>query len=94
MTRNFDKRIELLFPVERPEHKARVMHALRSMFRDNVKARQLNPDGSYSRRVPAAGEAICRVQQSLQDEVKRIASLAREVAGVSFEAAHPERQSR
>ena len=36
MTRNFDKRIELLFPVERAEHKAKVLHALRAMFRDNV----------------------------------------------------------
>jgi hypothetical protein len=68
------------------------MYALRSMFRDNVKARQLNPDGSYTRRVAAAGEVTCRVQQSLQDEVKRIASLAREVAGVSFESAHREHQ--
>ena len=92
MTRNFDKRIELMFPVERPEHKARVMNVLRSMFRDNVKARQLNADGTYSRRVAAAGEAPCRVQQSLQDEVKRLASLAREVAGVSFEAVQAEHQ--
>jgi polyphosphate kinase len=84
MTRNFDKRIELLFPVERPEHKAKVLHALRAMFKDNVKARQLDADGTYHRRVPSAGEPPYRVQQVLQEEAQRSAALAREVAGVSF----------
>ena len=43
MTRNFDKRIELLFPVERPEHKAKALHALRAMFRDNVPSTTFQP---------------------------------------------------
>jgi len=84
MTRNLDKRIELLFPVERAEHKAKVLQALRSMFRDNVKARQLNADGTYSRRLPAAGETRCHAQQQMQEDARRAASLARDVAGVSF----------
>jgi len=84
MTRNFDKRIELLFPVERPEHKAKVLNALRAMFKDNMKARRLNADGTYDRRVPANGEPPYRVQQVLQEEAQRAALLAREVAGVSF----------
>ena len=37
MTRNMDKRIELMFPIEDPGHKASIMHALRSMFRDTTK---------------------------------------------------------
>ena len=45
MTRNLDKRVELMFPLDRADHKAKVLYALRAMFRDNVKARQLNPDG-------------------------------------------------
>jgi polyphosphate kinase len=49
MTRNLDSRIELMFPVEQPAHKASVTHALHAMFRDNVKARSLGPDGSYTR---------------------------------------------
>jgi polyphosphate kinase len=84
MTRNLDKRIELLFPVERAEHKAKVMHALRAMFRDNAKARQLTADGTYIRRLPTSGETSCRVQQQMQDDARRAASLARDVAGVSF----------
>ena len=84
MTRNFDKRIELLFPVERPEHKAKVLHALRAMFKDNVKARQLQSDGTYLRRVPLEGEPVFRVQAVLQEEAQRAAQLARESGGVSF----------
>ncbi|MEQ1727374.1 MAG: polyphosphate kinase 1 [Vicinamibacterales bacterium] len=84
MTRNFDKRIELLFPVERPDHKARVLHVLRAMFRDNVKARQLASDGRYYRRSPGPGEPAYRVQQVLQDEARRAAQLARETAGITL----------
>ena len=50
MTRNLDKRIELMFPIENAEHKAKVLHALRAMFRDTVKSRWLGADGVYRRR--------------------------------------------
>ncbi|MGE3957667.1 MAG: polyphosphate kinase 1 [Vicinamibacterales bacterium] len=84
MTRNFDKRIELMVPVERGEHKLRVLHALRAMFRDNVKARRLRADGTYERVVAGPGEEPFRVQQVLADEAQRAARVARETAGVSF----------
>ena len=84
MTRNLDKRIELMFPVEQPEHKARVIYTLRSMFRDTVKSRWLGADGVYRRRPLAHGESPFRVQDHLQDEARRLASLARDRAGVSF----------
>jgi polyphosphate kinase len=92
MTRNLDKRIELMFPVEQPEHRARVLQALRAALRDTVKARELGADGAYTRRTPAAGEEPFRMQQHLHEEARRRASLARERAGVSFqpeEADHP-----
>ena len=84
MTRNLDKRVELMFPVEQPEHKARVIDALRAMFRDTVKARWLGADGVYRRRPLAPGETPFRVQQHLQEEARRLASLARDRAGVTF----------
>ena len=71
MTRNLDRRIELMFPVESAENRARVLHALRMMFRDTVKARWLRPDGTYERRGPSAGEPPFRVQQHLQAEARR-----------------------
>ena len=92
MSRNLDKRVELMFPVENPEHKATVIYALRAMFRDNVKARCLRADGVYQRKQPASGEPLFRVQQHLQDEVQRRHARARERAAVTFS---PERaQSR
>jgi polyphosphate kinase len=88
MTRNLDKRIELMFPIEHASHKAIVMHALRSMFRDNVKARRLHADGVYRRVVAVEGEPVCRVQQSLLEEAQRRAAQARDRAGLTFQPEH------
>jgi polyphosphate kinase len=82
MNRNLDKRVELMFPVDDAGHKARVVHVLRSMFRDTDKARWLRSDGAYERRPPAPGEGRFRVQDHLQEEARRRASLARGRAGV------------
>ncbi|HEX5216909.1 MAG TPA: polyphosphate kinase 1 [Vicinamibacterales bacterium] len=84
MTRNLDKRVELMFPVDNPEHRRVVLHALRSMFKDNVKARWLGADGVYKRHKRPKGEEPCRVQQTLQDEARKTAALARDRAGVVF----------
>jgi polyphosphate kinase len=82
MTRNLDKRIELMFPIQTEEHKSRILGNLRAMFLDNVKARVLKGDGVYERRTPSADEPPFRVQQHLQDEAHRRA--ARERPGVTF----------
>jgi polyphosphate kinase len=91
MTRNLDKRIELMFPVETAAHKAKVLYALRAMFRDTAKARWLSADGSYQRRGPAPGDPEFRAQAHLQEEARRLASLARDRDGVSF---RPEESAR
>jgi len=85
MTRNLDKRIELMFPIEHPDHKAKALYALRAMFRDNVKARRLGADGEYRRVERRRDEPPFRVQEHLQDEARRLASLARERTGVTFQ---------
>ena len=82
MTRNLDKRVELMFPIQHDEHKSRILGNLRAMFRDNVKGRVLRGDGVYHRRQPSTGEPPFRVQQQLQDEAYRRA--ARERPGVKF----------
>jgi polyphosphate kinase len=88
MSRNLDKRVELMFPVEDPAGSAAVMNAVRAMFRDNVKARCLRPDGSYERKARPRREQPFRVQEHLQEEARRQAALARERAGVTLQ---PER---
>jgi polyphosphate kinase len=86
MTRNLDKRIELMFPIEEAAHKATVVHALRAMFRDTVKARRLNADGHYTRVRPGPGQSPCRVQQLLQDEAHRRLAVASERSRIVYSA--------
>jgi polyphosphate kinase len=57
MTRNLDHRVEIMFPVDDPAH----LHYLRydmleNYFKDNVRARIMQPDGSYARLKPVNGE--------------------------------------
>ena len=78
MPRNFFRRIEVMFPVDDPRLKARLTdELLRVVLSDNVKARRLEADGSYTRLKPADGEAGVRSQiifQTLARESAREAS--------------------
>jgi polyphosphate kinase len=85
MTRNLDKRIELLFPVEAPEARQRVMQALDAAFLDNVKARRLQSDGSYRRLRPEKGEEPFRMQMHLYRETQALARRARSASEVVLE---------
>jgi polyphosphate kinase len=85
MPRNLDKRVELLFPVEAPEARQRVLGALDALFQDNVKARRLQADGTYKRRRPEKGEEPFRAQLHLHREAQRLVSRARSAAGVVLE---------
>ncbi|HJS58856.1 MAG TPA: polyphosphate kinase 1 [Vicinamibacteria bacterium] len=85
MPRNLDKRVELFFPVEAAEGRAKVLQALEAAFLDNVKARRLQADGSYKRRRPAKGEEPVRMQLQLHREAVRAQERARAAAGVVLE---------
>lgn len=66
MPRNLERRVEILFPVDRPELKEKLLHILQCQLKDNVKASVLQPDGSYEkpdkrgRSVFQSQEAFCR----------------------------------
>ena len=94
MTRNLDKRIELMFPVEDAAHKATVLHALRSMFRDTVKARRLERGRPLHPGDSGPGQSPCRVQQLLQDEAHRRLALASDRAAVAYTAESSTRHNR
>ena len=49
MPRNLDKRVELMFPIEDADIKARVIATLRDEWRDNVKAWEMKKSGIYRR---------------------------------------------
>jgi len=48
MGRNLDRRLEILFPVQAPRLRRRLVGILETFFADNVKARRMRPDGSYA----------------------------------------------
>ncbi len=49
MPRNLDRRVEICFPVEKPELKEDLRHFLQTELDDNIRASELQPDGSYLR---------------------------------------------
>ncbi len=67
MPRNLDRRVEQLFPVEDAGMKEALWQLLSIQLRDNVKMRQMLPDGSYERVKPLPGEEINDSQQWLVD---------------------------
>ena len=80
LPRNLDGRFELLFPVESPECRARVVEALDTMFMDNVKARWLQPDGTYKKRRVPKGEEPLRAQIQLYRSAEALRGRARAAA--------------
>jgi polyphosphate kinase len=66
MPRNFDRRVEVMFPVEAPELRRRILQEIIPTYlRDNVKARELGADGVYKRLTPPAGGPVHRSQLEL-----------------------------
>ena len=68
MPRNLERRVELMFPVEQPDLKQRLIALLELYLSDNCQAYELLPDGHYRRRQPEPGQAAVRAQQVLQRE--------------------------
>jgi len=68
MPRNLDRRVELVFPVIEPELRARLAHILDVLLADNVKARELRPDGSLGKR--ASRRKPLRAQEVFWEEAR------------------------
>ena len=63
MPRNFFRRIELAFPVENPALRDQIINeVLPSFLHDRVKARELQPDGTYRRLKPEGPEQSAQAQ--------------------------------
>lgn len=67
MTRNTERRVEIACPIDSPEVRARLHGILRAMREDTVKARLLQPDGSYIKK-PAASLGPMSAQVQLMRE--------------------------
>jgi len=67
MPRNFFRRIEVMFPVEDARQKGRIIdEIIPTVLKDNVNARRLEPNGTYSRVSPHDGKPLVRSQLALQ----------------------------
>ena len=63
MPRNLERRVEILFPVEKQELKEELLHILQNQLRDTVKAHILKPDGNYEK-VDKRGKEIFNSQDA------------------------------
>jgi polyphosphate kinase len=70
MPRNFDRRVEVMFPVESERLRQQIRdEVLEPTLGDNAGAYVLATDGSYTRRVPAADQPPRSVQAELLDRI-------------------------
>lgn len=73
MPRNFRRRVEIMFPIEDPRLRSRIVDGILGVvLADNVKARRLLPDGSYERVRPAPGEPLVRSQVEFQKMAREL----------------------
>jgi polyphosphate kinase len=64
MDRNLSRRVEVVFPIEQPDLKQRlIQEILKTSLEDTAKARELLPDGSYRRVQPSDGQPRARSQE-------------------------------
>jgi polyphosphate kinase len=67
MTRNLDRRVEAVVPVEDPEILKDLQEILAVMLADNRQAWDLQPDGHYIQRQPADGTKEQAAQKILME---------------------------
>lgn len=71
MPRNFERRVEVMFPIEAPELKQRICKTIVPIYlNDNARARILQPDGSYVRAKAWNGEPQHRSQVDLLEAIR------------------------
>lgn len=74
MTRNLDRRVEAVTPVEDPDLQAELKTVLEIMLSDNRQAWDLMVDGSYVQRHPGENEAERSSQNLLMERTLKIAA--------------------
>jgi polyphosphate kinase len=73
MTRNLEKRVELLVPIEEPVLKRRLIKILDAYFQDNTQAYRLLADGTSQRIIHSKGQKKFRAQESFYQNAKKSA---------------------
>ncbi len=84
MRRNLSRRVELMTPIEDPDCQNRLVGILKTYFKDNVKAWELQTDGTFQRPKPGDGKKPVRVQEVFHEEACRAAHDGQSGFSVSF----------
>ncbi|MDW7670722.1 MAG: RNA degradosome polyphosphate kinase [Bacillota bacterium] len=83
MSRNLDRRIELLFEVEDPDIRSQVLEILKVHFADTLKTRMLQPDGTY-KRVDMRGRERLEAQLYFCEKAREMDKRQRQAASAAI----------
>ncbi len=78
MTRNLDRRVEIVFPVENANIKQEVLHILDMEFRDNIKAHILKDDGHYEKQDRRGKSALNSQMLFCREARERVEAMAKQ----------------
>ncbi|WP_411826673.1 polyphosphate kinase 1 [Luteolibacter sp. AS25] len=91
MTRNLEKRVELMIPIEQKAIKRRLIKLLDTYFRDNQNAYHILPDGTSKPITPKKGEKPFRAQAYFHQQAKRAAKAREHERSMTFEPHVPDK---
>jgi polyphosphate kinase len=89
MPRNFERRVEVMFPIEAEDLRKKIVEEIIPAYMsDNRRTRVLNPDGNYSRVAPTSDQPSHRSQVELLTlaAAREEAELAETLMPLSFDA--------
>jgi polyphosphate kinase len=66
MGRNFFRRVEVAFPIRRPEHRTRILRDLETYLWDNTQAWRLDAQGHYEKLLPGSEPAVSAQSELLE----------------------------
>ena len=89
MSRNLDRRVELMVPIEDKKQARRAMDILNACFRDNTQASLIGTDGGSAPICAAEGEPPFRMQEFLQHQAHQHARTRERNSRTSLEPHRP-----
>ena len=90
MTRNLEKRVELMVPIDQKAIKRRLIRILETFFKDNQNAYHILPDGTSKPITPKKGEKPFRAQVYFYQQAKRTAKAREHERSMTFEPHVPQ----
>ncbi len=85
MTRNLEKRVELMIPIEDNALKRRLIRIIDAFFQDNTQASRILPDGTFQRITRAKGQKAFRAQEHFHQQARKAAKAREHERAMTFE---------